>query len=89
MGRGHPIDRDKMHQFLWERSDRYGVYVLNQKKLAEIMNIAPETMNRVLKKMIDEKRLSKMGAKRHNVSSYLIKNPTDWAVMNAATNGEI
>ena len=80
MGKGHPIDRDKMHQFFWEKSDRWGVYILNQKKLAELMNIAPETMSRVVKKMIEEKRMSKMGAKRHNISSYLVKNPTDWKV---------
>ncbi len=87
MGRGHPIDRDKMHQFMWDKSDRYGVYVLNQKKLAEAMNIAPETMNRVVKKMIAEQRMSKMGAKRHNISSYLVKNPTDWKIRREATGG--
>jgi len=87
MGRGHPIDRDKMHEFMWGKSDRYGVYLLNQKKLAGLMNIAPETMNRVVKKMLEEKRMSKMTAKRHNLSSYIVKDPTQWKIMRDATEG--
>lgn len=84
MGRGHPIDRDKMHEFFWRKADRFGVLTINQKELAGKMNVAHETVNRVMKKMVEERRLTKMTAQKHNISSYLVKEPAAWRIMRKA-----
>jgi DNA-binding MarR family transcriptional regulator len=85
MGRGHPIDRDKLHEFFWKKSNRFGVLSINQKELAEKMNLAHETINRIIKKMVAEKRLTKMSSAKHNIHSYLVKDPAAWRIMRNST----
>lgn len=85
MGRGRPIDVDRLHEFFWKKSDRFGVLSINQKELSDKMNIAHETVNRVVKRMVAEKRISKMSSAKHNIHSYLVKEPAAWRIMRNAT----
>lgn len=87
MGKGHPIDRDKLHAYLFRKTDRYGRLRLVQKNLAEDMGVAHETICRVIKRMCDEKRMKRLDSKKNNVGVYMVLDPEDWEKRQKAFGG--
>lgn len=76
--RGHPINLDAMHAFLWRRADRLGRLRIQQRAFAEELGIAHETVCRFIKKMSDEGRLKRIKNEKNNIGVYVIVDPDEY-----------
>ena len=61
------IDREMLHELLWER--RYGddLVEIHQQTLAEDLTVTKETMSRVIRDLITDGRLEKLGEHTYRV----------------------
>lgn len=78
------VDRDALHQFLYDRSNSKSHIRINQTELATQLDVTRGTMYRVLKEMLDSGRLRKVEALERNIGVYQIVNPEVWAPAGAA-----
>lgn len=62
-GRPHKIDRELLHKFLWETSDRSNFMTFSQGELAKEFNVTAATMSLIFKELIEDGRVKKIGAK--------------------------
>lgn len=76
--RGHPIDIDGLHRFLWRRSDHAGRLRLSQRAFADELGIAHETVCRVMSKMTKQGRIKRIKSERNNIGVYAIVDPVHY-----------
>lgn len=61
------IDRDGLHELLWERRYDGDLVTLSQLELADQLATSKYTINRVVKKMCEEGRLEHVGDQVYRV----------------------
>jgi DNA-binding MarR family transcriptional regulator len=76
--RGKPIDLDKLHAFLFRRSDRFGRLRMSQRDFAKELGVAHETICRVMGKMAKQGRLKRIRSEKNNIGVYAIVDPAEW-----------
>lgn len=76
--RGHPLDLDALHALLFGRADHFGRLRLSQRKFAEEVGIAHETVCRAVSKMAKEGRLKRLKSEKNNIGIYHIIDPVKW-----------
>jgi CRP-like cAMP-binding protein len=74
------LDRDLLHQYLWQRVDRLGRVTIRQKDLAEGLGVTDATMSLLFKEMVLAGRLRKVR------TTFYVVDPKLWAWRN--TNPE-
>lgn len=82
------VDRDALHQFLYERSNSRSQIRINQTELATQLDVTRGTMYRVLKEMLEAGRLRKVEALERNVGVYQIVDPAVWTSPHPAAPAE-
>lgn len=80
------VDRDALHQFLYDRSNSKSQIRINQTELATQLDVTRGTMYRVVKEMLDTGRLRKVEALEKNVGVYQIVNPGLWQAQQTGTS---
>lgn len=75
MPKGQAIDVGKVHEILWERSDRLGRLKLVQKEFAVEVGVTHFAITRLFKRMEEDGRLKKMASHQGNTWTYVIRNP--------------
>lgn len=76
--RGHPIDINKMHRFLWRRSDRLGRLRLSQRDFAKELGVAHETVSRIFSRMTEAGMIKRIRSERNNIGIYAIVDPDEF-----------
>lgn len=61
------IWREGLHLYLWERRFGDDLVTINQAELADKLSVTRATMNRTIKKMIEEDRLAEAGDQTYRV----------------------
>lgn len=82
--RGHPIDVDALHAFLYRRADRLGRLRLSQRDFAAELGVAHETVCRIMSKMAKAGRIRRIKSEKNNIGVYAVVDPTTWAETNRA-----
>lgn len=70
---GVKTDRGLLHDYLWETKDRNDVVKVNQQYLSDELDISSFTLSHLLKKMVNEGRLERLGNSR-----FMVKDPVSW-----------
>lgn len=78
MSQGVPLDRQKVHETLWEARDRGGKVQIYQKQFAGFLGISVTHMSRVIRDFEQEGRIKKIAARYRNVGVYVIRDPADF-----------
>ena len=78
MPQGIPIDRDWIHEQIWNARDRRGRVKIFQKRFAETLGISAPQMNRIIREFETEGRLKKVGARIRNVGIYVVRDPEEF-----------
>lgn len=81
MARTHanpPLDRDALHRYLWDRSDRKHHIVVHQQVLAGLLDVSRGTIVRIFKEMVDAGRIRKLESQEGNIGLYTVTDPDDW-----------
>lgn len=81
--RGHPIDIDGLHGFLFRRADRLGRLRLSQRDFAAELGIAHETVCRIMSKMAKQGRIKRIKSEKNNIGVYAVVDPAQWQTVNA------
>jgi len=76
--RGKPIDRAEIHQHLWEQSDRNHRLIIHQSEFALFLEITQPTANRLMRDLVHQGRIRKIGTRSRNVGMYLVRDPKDF-----------
>lgn len=76
--KGHPIDIDGMHRYLFRKSASNGSMRIHQRDFAKELGVAFETVCRMLKRMTDQGRIKRIGSRSNNVGVYSITDPQVW-----------
>jgi DNA-binding Lrp family transcriptional regulator len=69
------VDRETLHQLLWDRADSVGRLKIKQGDLAEELDLRFETISRIFKEFREEGRIRKLTAYKDNVALYQIVDP--------------
>jgi CRP-like cAMP-binding protein len=72
------IDRDVLHRLLWARTDSRGTIRLHQAHLAEDLGVTKFTVSRIIHEFLDAGRISKVGAAKANIATYVVEDPKTW-----------
>lgn len=80
MPKGHSINIEALHSFLFRKSDRLGRIKLNQRELADEFGITKFTMSRVIARMVDTKRIRRLTNNLNNRGSFVVEDPEVWIV---------
>lgn len=75
---GPKIDRDALHQLLWERTDSFGRIKFEQKKLAEELGRQRNNLNRIIKEMKADGRLKVIKKFKSGIGVYHVMDPQKW-----------
>lgn len=78
MPKGYSVDLIAIHRYLWKRVHPVTRLVkIHQAKLASELGLSKYTMNRKLKQMVDEKRISRVSSSQH-VPYFKVIDPDVW-----------
>jgi hypothetical protein len=72
------FDRDALHAYLYRKSDRLHRIVLNQKKMAEQLEVSYYNFTVIIRGMAEEGRLRQIGGSKFGSKTYLVEDPTSW-----------
>lgn len=72
------IDRQALHDMLWEKADRVGKVEIYQTGLAEELGITKPTMSLIIKELTDDGRIRKLFARKANVGVYKVSDPAQF-----------
>lgn len=75
MPKGYAIDVKKVHEQLWERSDRLGRLKMIQKEFAQEIGVTHFAITRLFKRMEEEGRIKKLASHQGNTWTYTIRDP--------------
>lgn len=79
------LDVDALHALLWIRSGASGVLRLSQSRLADDLCTTRLVIHRVLERMADEKRITKIGsASGPATRTYEITDPSVWKLQKSS-----
>lgn len=87
--RGHPIDIDGLHAFLFRKADRLGRLRLSQRSFAEELGVAHETVCRVMSKMAKQGRIKRIKSEKNNIGVYAVVDPEQWAEVQVARESAV
>lgn len=73
-----PLDRDRLHLYLWERSNEKNHITIVNVKLAEDLDVSHYTIGRIVKEFCQQRRLFKIAKGDHNVGTYKVYDPVEW-----------
>lgn len=78
MPKGKPIDRNSLHNQLWDARDRHNRVKIHQRKFAKFLGITHTHMCRIIGDFEEEGRIRKIAAREKNVGVYLITDPAEY-----------
>lgn len=78
MPKGRPLDKDHIHQILWEAKDRQGRLKIHQRKFSAWLGITHTTLCRVLAEFEKQGRIKRVATRYRNVGIYQIEDPETW-----------
>lgn len=67
------VDRDLLHEFLFNKADRSGRITMTQIEIAELIGIGNTHLSRIYKEFKAEGRIRRIG------THYYIEDPAKWA----------
>lgn len=73
--RGVPLNDDLLHRRFFRKSDHAGRLRIVQKDLAEELQLKPETICRLLKRMEGKGMLKRIRSEKNNIGVYAISDP--------------
>lgn len=78
MPKGHPIDDESLHAFLWEKADRLGRVRLSQTDLAAELGITKWTMSRIITRLVEARRMKRRSNNLNNRGLFMVEDPEVW-----------
>lgn len=69
------IDRDEIHQMLWDRRDRLNKVMLHQREFAVELGITHYTVSRLVNELVDRGALKKISSEKGNIGTYSVRSP--------------
>ena len=78
------LDRDALHQFLWDRTNRWGNIKIVVAELAEKLDLTDTHLGRILKEMVGDGRMRVSSVGKSGIKTYRITDPAEWEPEEAA-----
>lgn len=69
------VDRELLHRYLWDHSNRQGMIRVHQGGLAEQLEVNKFTMSRIFAELIKAGRLRRLAIHHGNYRTYAVVNP--------------
>ena len=71
--KGVKVDRNLLHEYLWEIRDRTDIVKIDQQALSDELNISNFTLSHLLRRMVEDGQLERLGNSR-----FIVKDPITW-----------
>jgi hypothetical protein len=78
VAQGKPLDRNEIHQKLWEAKNRSGKVRIYQKEFAAYLELSATHLNRVIREFEKSGRLKKVGSTYRNIGVYVVRDPKEF-----------
>lgn len=75
MTRGKAVNRLDFHVELFKLVDRTGKLEIYQTALAKKLDVTQATMSHLIRDLVADGRITKIGARPHNVGLYFVRDP--------------
>lgn len=69
------VDRELLHRYLWDHSDRQGMIRVHQGGLADKLEVNKFTMSRIFAELIEAGRLKRLAVHQGNFRTYAVTDP--------------
>lgn len=86
MTQGVPIDRQAVHQEIWEARTRNGTCKIYQKKFAAHLKISVYQMSRIIKELEKDGKITKIGSRYRNVGIYKVSDPASFTAAGGSSD---
>lgn len=73
------VDRDMLHQHLWQTKDRYGYMTYQSKELAERLGISVYHMSRILSELQEQGKIQRISGGRGLKWKVIDPTITQWS----------